>query len=265
MEFIKKHYEKVILSVVLLGLAVAAAALTLQVGAIRQEREDIMQGIHRSKPKEFEPVNLSTNRAVFDRLAHPVKIELSGRHNLFNPVVWKKTPDNRWIKEQNGNEIGPEAVKVLKITPLHLALAYEGVASGAADNPSLKISVLNETERGARPRIRYAKKQDHNEIFTLVDARPAQNPTEVDVLLEGEKKPITLKLNEAPYERVTGYSADLQYPATKQSFNNVHVGDSITLADENLAYKIVAIDGHEVVLSADSTHKRTILQFNSGQ
>ena len=43
MEFLKKHYEKIILSVVLLGLAVAAFMLTVQVQNVTRSIEEQSQ------------------------------------------------------------------------------------------------------------------------------------------------------------------------------------------------------------------------------
>ena len=40
MDFLKKHYEKLVLSVVLLAVAVAAFLLTVQVGNVKQTLAD---------------------------------------------------------------------------------------------------------------------------------------------------------------------------------------------------------------------------------
>src|SRR6478609_1882823 len=96
MEFLKKHYEKILLSLVLLCLAVAAAWLPTK---IRQEKEELQKTIFNlPKPRELQPVDLSTNESALKRLQNPPTVELSGAHNLFNPVTWKVKADGSFIK-----------------------------------------------------------------------------------------------------------------------------------------------------------------------
>src|SRR5512141_591788 len=98
MDFVKKHYEKVLLSIVLLGLAVAAAALPWQVSHVRERLNEIERNLTvKVKAKPFKPLDewLNTNKTLVARLEKPLDVELAGVHNLFNPVVWKKLPDGR--------------------------------------------------------------------------------------------------------------------------------------------------------------------------
>src|SRR5207237_1938182 len=98
MQFVKKHYEKVLLSIVLLGLAGAAAALPWQVSHERDRLEEIQGNLTvKVKAKPFKPLDawLTTNKTVLARLESPLNLEFSGQHNLFNPVPWKKMPDVR--------------------------------------------------------------------------------------------------------------------------------------------------------------------------
>src|SRR5439155_368936 len=83
---VKNNYEKVILSVVLLGLAVAAVLLLTWVGNEKRALEEIEQGIIQVPPKPLKPADLSTNEMVLQRLVKASNLHLSGDHNLFNPV-----------------------------------------------------------------------------------------------------------------------------------------------------------------------------------
>src|SRR5205814_9311778 len=128
MQFVKKHYEKVLLSIVLLGLAGAAAALPWQVSHERDRLEEIQGNLTvKVKAKPFKPLDdwLTTNKTVVARLQAPLNLELSGGHNLFNPVVWKKRPDGAIVPIRNGSELGPGAVKIINITNLTLEVAFE--------------------------------------------------------------------------------------------------------------------------------------------
>src|ERR1051325_8757715 len=125
MDFVKKHYEKVLLSIVLLGLAGAAAALPWQVSHERDRLEEIRRNLTvKVKAKPFRPLDdwLSTNKTALARLETPLNLALSGSHNLFNPVQWKKMPDGRLIVMRTGSELGPGALKIDQIRELSLTV-----------------------------------------------------------------------------------------------------------------------------------------------
>ena len=61
------------------------------------------------------------------RLQSPYKLDFSTTNKLFNPIQWQKTPDGRLIKICPGNEVGPEAVVITKITPLYLILTLDSI------------------------------------------------------------------------------------------------------------------------------------------
>ena len=75
-------------------------------------------------------------------------------------------------------------------------------------------------------------------------------------------EPITVT-RDKPFEKVIGYAADLLYPPGKQTFSHKKVNDTIKLEDDPETYKIVAITRNEVVLSADSNKRRTIIKANA--
>ena len=134
MQFLKKHYEKVLLSIVLLGLAAAAAALPWQVSRERDRLEEIRRNLTvKVKPKPFKPLDdwLSTNKAALARLENPLDLELSGPHNLFNPVPWKKLPGGQMVPIRTGSELGPGAVKIVQIRELMPQVSFETVRRGA--------------------------------------------------------------------------------------------------------------------------------------
>src|SRR5436189_4739950 len=125
MQFLKSHYEKIILSVVLLGLAAVAALMPMRVAQERELQEKREAEITNPKVKEYQPLDLTTNASVLARLEQPPRLKLDGEHNVFIPVVWQKTPDNSVKKV---TEWGPNAVEILEIRPLHLSIAFDQVA-----------------------------------------------------------------------------------------------------------------------------------------
>lgn len=263
MQFIKKHYEKVLLSIVLLGLAVAAAALPLQVSGIRRALDETVTGVGRTKPKPFKPIDLSTNEVIVRRFASTKGLQLSGAHNILNPVQWKKRPDGGLIKISTGNELGAGAIEVMKIDELKMTVSFE-IAAGGPENaePRYIVTVSRDTEANPKKRT-VSQKTPKGEFFNLLRVEgPPEAPTSLVLQLKDENEPITIAKDQS-YVRPIGYAADLRYPPEKQTFLRKRKDDTITLQRDSETYKIVAISPNQVVLSAKSTQKRTPLKSNA--
>lgn len=246
MEFLKRHYEKIILSVVLLCLAVAAAWLPAK---IRQGKEELQKTIiNLPTPKKLTPVDLSTNEAALKRLQNPPTVELDGAHNLFNPVTWKINPDGTFIKIVRE---GIEALTVTKIEPLYFELAFDRV-TGSGASTGYWIAV---TRRSARPTRVYVKPGEKKDLFTLKEVKGApDNPSELVLELTDSQETISIS-KDKPFRRIEAYAADLRYPPDNKNFLNQRVNDVFQIASES--YKIIAISENEVRVSAQSTDKRT--------
>ncbi len=259
MQFLKRHYEKIILSIVLLGLATAAALMPIKVSTERQRMEERKQEIIGAKPGMYKPVNLSTNEKVLARVQSPVKVQLFGQHNLFNPVKWQRRPDGTLIKIQRGDEIGMGAAQITAIQPLQLKVSFDEV-SGTGEDLKYTITMTRETDRPVRKNIRKVGAKDKNNLFAMHEVKgPPENPTEISIRVEGDKEPISLTKGN-PYSRVIGYSADFAYPPENIVRKDLHEKDTVTFAQET--YNIVAINPGEVVFSAKSNGKTSTLKLN---
>lgn len=267
MGFIKKHYEKILLSVVLLGLAVAAAGLPLQVSHVRQYLDETVGGMARTAAKPFKPLDdyLNTNQIVLQRFAGPVEFSFSSPHNIFNPVLWRKRPDGRLEKISSSSEIGPGALVVTKIEELKLTIEFDKAeAVGTGGEFRYHFIVTRDTDANPR-KSQTATPNVQNTLFMLtrVDG-PPNEPTALHLQLKGEKGEVVVS-KEKPFVRTIEYAADLRYPRDNppQLFNRRRVKDVLTLKGDAEKYKIVALSPSEVVLSADSTQKRTTIRMNT--
>jgi hypothetical protein len=269
MEILKKHFEKVLLGVVLLGLVVGAAFLPLMIASERQSLRDMAQEGLTKKHKELDPLDLSKSQQMIARLQAAMRLDFSSSHKVFNPVVWKKKPppDNTPIKAQKGN-IGVEAISVAKTSPLHLIVTLDAVTmteSGA------RYTIGVEREAAAalaqrKKRAYYAAptvKSDGG--FTIVEVKgPPDNPEELVLELSDSGERVVVK-KEAPFRRVDGYTADLKYDPESRRWSNLRVGaggpNTPQITVENESYIVVAINKNEVVLSAKSNNKKTSLPY----
>ena len=258
MDFIKKNWEKVLLGVVLIGLAVAVAFLPLKIASEKQELKDVREAILNPKVKPLEPVDLAGTEAMLKRAATPLTLDFSTGHRLFNPVLWQKTPEGNKIKVQSGKEIGPDALVIAKTSPLFTIVSLDNVTtndSGARYAIGLERQAA-EKVIDRRKRQNFVSTDSKAEAFKLVTVKgPAENPTELELELTdtGEKIKIS---KAAPYKRTDGHLAEMKYLPENRTWAARRVGDKLTFAGAD--YNIVAISETEVVVSAGSGKKTTV-------
>ena len=258
MDFIKKNWEKVLLGVVLIGLAVAVAFLPLKIKSEKDGIEATRSDILNPKVKALDPVDLTGSEALLKRSAAPLGLDFATGHRLFNPVLWQKTADGGKIKVQSGKEIGPDALTILKTAPLFTVVSLDNVVtneSGARYAVGLERQAADKpTDR--RKRQYFISTDSKADAFKLVSVKgPAENPTELILELadSGEKVPVSKAI---PYKRTDGYLVELKYPPENRTWPPRRKDDKLTFGGTD--YNIVAISETEVVVSAGSGKKTTI-------
>ena len=246
MEFLKKHYEKILLSVVLLCLAGTAAWFPIKIGKEKEEAQKYI--ISLPPPKELKPMDLTTNQAALQRLQNPPVVHLSGGHNLFNPVTWKQKSDLTFLKIIKE---GVDALVVTKIQPLYFELAYERPSAAGYWIAIRHLSAKSATRVYAK--LNEVKK----DLFTIRTINGETNdPTDLVLELPDVGGMVTIT-KEKPYRKVEAYSADLRYEPDNLTLLNKRVNEMITFGGES--YKIIAITENDVRVEAISTNKRTTI------
>ncbi len=261
MQFLKTHYEKILLSLVLLGLAGAALWLPF---AIDQAKKDLQVLTNTLPPKkELKPLNLATNAAVIEKLKNASTLDLGAPHLVFNPVIWKQnTLDGRLTKIESSNPA--DALKVNKTTPLNLIIALDRISVNGT-NIGYMFAVTNQIAHKfpATKESFYSKLRDKNKYFVLKDIQGApENPDAFVLELIDGKQQITVERTKS-YEQLQGYAADLVYPIENKTFADVRVGNSLTFGGDK--YKVIAINANEVRVQADSNDKQTTIKLKTAQ
>jgi hypothetical protein len=264
MNFVKKHYEKILLSVVLLGLMGVLVFMLYLIPSDRQRLADIRQSIISHAVKPLDPLDLTRETNVSARLQSPYKLDFSTTNKLFNPVQWQKTPDGRLIKISSGNEIGPKAVVITKITPLCLILTLDSIETnefGARYVISMeRQAAVLPAQRGKRQH--YASVGEKNETFAIADVNGSPgNPAQLKLILQltdtGERATLS---KDKPFRRTDGYSADLKYDPEGKKWQGQRIGADLKFAgDDNI---VVAINQDTVILLARSKQKKTTLTYS---
>jgi hypothetical protein len=140
MEFLKKHYEKVILSVILALLAVALALLPGRIEGIRIELQERRDSLIKSA-KNYPQINMAEFFAALSGLTNYPVVKLSGEHNLFTPVLWLVDANGQIVKVVSEKQVGPQALKITKISPLYYIISLERV-SGSSYSIGLLMNLL---------------------------------------------------------------------------------------------------------------------------
>jgi hypothetical protein len=261
MDFLKKHYEKIILIAVLLGVVGFLVFLPIMISNDHQEIVDMSAGVITPKVTPLPELDMTRQQAVLQRLQSPANFDFSTQNKLFNPLEWKKDQNNVMFPIKNGNEIGANAAVVTKITPLNLVVTLDEVRT----NDLGAVYVIG-VERQAAPYLRDRRKLQHfasvgekNDAFTLtaVKGDPA-NPDELDLKLADTGETATVS-KDKPFQRIDAYAADLKYDPEKKIFPGRRVGSAVPFNGED--YIIVAIDANEVILSSQSNQKKYTLRY----
>ena len=265
MDFIKRNYEKIILSLVLFGLVGALAFMPVVIHFDQQQTTDQLNTVTHPKAVPLEDLNLSRQQAVLDRLKSPYKLDLSTTNRLFNPVQWQKDKNGQLVKAAG---LGPSAAVVTKITPLYFTITLDLVTTNEI---GARYTLTIEDQSAAIPgqrrkRQHFASKGEvvpdknvsgKNEGFTLVAVKgPQENPDQLVLKLADTGTTNTLSKSQ-PFRRVDAYSADLKYPPENYSRAGQRVGDHLTFAGDD--YNVIAIDQNQVILLAQSNQKKYIL------
>jgi hypothetical protein len=256
MEFIKKHYEKILLCAVLLGLVGALVMMGFIIVADKEKSAEIKNGFFGGHPQPLPALDLSRQTQAIQRLQTPLSLDFSTKNKLFNSVKWQKDVNGRLIKITGDNVIGAGAVVVTKISPLYLVVALDSLETNVQP-PGYFVSIDNQAS-ARRPVKHYVSAGEKSPDVTLDHITgPADNPDQLFLKLSDGSTVAVSK--DKPFRRVEGYSADLKYDPEGLKWPDRRVGADLKFAGDD--YNIVAIHQDEVILSAQSNQKRTNLRY----
>ena len=261
MDFVKKHYEKILLGVVLLGLVGALFFLPFW---ILHDRDDLIatrMGITSQPVQPLLPLDLTEQSNAIQRLQSPNKLNFETTNRLFNPVEWQKAMNGTLIKIESGREVGPQAVVVTMTSPLYFILTLDSVET----NEPARYIIGVERQAAASlwqrtKRQHYATVGEKNDAFTITAVKgPPDNPTQLVLRLTDTGESAALS-KDKPFRRVDGYKADLKYSPEGKNWQDQRPNDKLKFGGDD--YIIVAISENEVIISARSNQKKTTLTYN---
>jgi len=261
MDFLKKHYEKILLTVVLLG---SVGLLVSMPFVIQAERGEVTQHVA-TAGRHATPLDVpdfSTRTQLGQRLANPTPLDLETTNRLFNPEEWQKTLDGRLVRRAS---LGEKQFVVTGIRALNLVLWLDKVDTNEL-GARYSIAVQHQAAlRAYQQRLQHESVSvgDKTKTFQLIQVQgPPENPTALDLKLLDSGETVTLH-GSTPYKRVDAYAADMRYDPEHLVLIGKRVGDTVNFAGDN--YNIVAIEAGKVILSNQSNQKRTEFKYTPPQ
>jgi hypothetical protein len=267
MELLKKHYEKLLLGLVLIGLAIGAALLPIMISAERESLRAKAEEIINKPVKPLPPVDLSGPGEILKRAEARMALDFSSGNKVFNPFPWAKTPDGKIIEITISN-VGPRAVVVTNITPLFTIIKLDSVQMGDS-GARYMMGVERQAAASASQRRNkgyIATPSVKNDAFMIREVKGPPEAPDALVLELNDTSELATVTKDQPFKREDGYLADLVYPPEKKTWRNLRVGAGgpgtppIIINGEE--YIVVAISKNEVVLSAKSNNKKTPISYN---
>ena len=261
MEFLKKHYEKIVLGVVLAGLVGALVFMPFYISKDNEAMTGLTSTIiNNPSAKELTNLDLSMQAGVSARLRQTYKLDLETTNRLFNSMDWQKLPDGTLVPVLS--HIGSQMVVVTNITPLYLIIGLESVVTNEI---GVRYAISVEKQAGKTPSQRRKVQRSAavgdkaNDLFSVVAFKgAAENPDEVSVKLvdTGEVVPVS---HEKSYRRIDAYMADFLYSPEKKVFHAKRLGEKVSF--NGIDFLVDAVNQDELILQDQSNQKKTSRPF----
>jgi hypothetical protein len=260
MDFLKKHYEKILLGVMLAGLIGVLVFMLFYISSDTEEMTTKRQGYINPPVHALSNLDMTVLDGAAARVQAAYTVDLDAPNKLFNPMEWQKSLDGTMILA--AKKTGLQVAVVTNISPLYLVVWLDSVITN-----ELGVRYFIKVERQAaavpakrRPVPHYVSKDDKpNADFALVDVKgPAENPNELELKL-GDDGLVVPIAKDKPFRRIDGYAADFRYDPEKKVFRAKRAGDKIAFG--GVEYTVVEVNEHELILSDQSNQKKTSLPF----
>jgi hypothetical protein len=177
---------------------------------------------------------------------------LSGDHNLFNPVTWRRKANGDLLKIL---KTGPDALTISNIVPLYTIVSYDHASDGG-------VYVMGIQVHSAKRPMDYAKvgEKTRSGLYTIRGIKGAvDSPDSIQLEISDPDQMVWVTTN-APFQQVDSYMADLKYEPEQHTFTKQKVNDSITLDGE--LYKIIEITNNLVRVQSIKNTKVTTVRWN---
>jgi hypothetical protein len=264
MDFIKKHYEKVILALVLVGLVGAVGFLLIYIPQEQQKLKETQTQLTTRPVTPLVPLDTHREDAALARLQGDFALDLTTDHRVFNPVLWQMYYGGRLRKIVSDMEIGPRALVVTAINPIYSTITYLGTNS-----VGYQIRLLNPIgrtfaeQRGQTLQVHFDPDPKDRIILKRANG-PSDSPTSLDLEVRSTHEDFNLPTDpQQPARQVAGYEADIKYPPdpSVKPWSNARVGTLLRF--EGSTNQVLEVGAKSVVVSDKATTQRTTIPLSN--
>lgn len=263
MDFLKKHYEKVLLGVMLAGLIGVLVFMLFYINAETAAMDEKRQELGNPRVVELTNLDLTIQNGAMLRSKAPYSLDFETVNKLFNPLKWQKAPDGTLILAVK--KTGAQVAVVTSITPLNTIVSLESVLTNEiATNYVIQIEHQAATtlakRRPTRHYVSVGEKQSPSDPFVLQQViGPADSPAGLVLKLADTDEPVTIAPGK-PYIHTDGYAADFTYPLEpNKPFKGKRAGDKVSFGGAD--YTVVEVNSNGLILQDQSNQKKTSLPF----
>jgi len=260
MDFLKKHYEKVLLGVMLAGLIGVLVFMLFYIASDKEDMARKRESYVNPRVKALTNLDMTLQDSSILRLKSAYNLDLETTNKLLNPFEWQKAQDGSLIPAK---KTGLQVAVVTNIAPLYLIVSLDSTMTN-----ELGARYVFKVERQAaatpakrRPASHYVSVGEKpNDTFALLEVKGApENPDGLVLKLVDNGEVVTIS-KDKPYRRVDGYMADFRYDPERKVYHGRRIGDTMSFGGVN--YAVVEVNSNELILSDQSNQKKTSLHFS---
>jgi hypothetical protein len=261
MNFIKKHYEKVLLGLMLFGLIGVLIFMLLYIASDKSEMAEKSASLIYPPVKQLPDLDTSAEEAAMARAKAPFSLDLETGNKLFNPMEWQKALDGTLIPA--ATKTGLQVAVVTGINPLYTIISLDSVITNilGAEYVITVERQMAPTRAKRLPMRQFIsvgdKANDGIELVGVKGAHP-EDPDGLVLKLTDTGEVVTIS-KDNPYRHVDGYAADFRYDPEKKVFRGRRVGDKFSFG--GVDYEVVGVNKNELILTDLSNQKNTSLPF----
>ena len=266
MEFLKNHYEKLILGLTLLLMAAGAVVLVMEVGSVQEELNKYKANPVTSSGKAPPPENMAVFSNALTSATNPLKVNFVQPHRVFNPDAWYAEPTGNLVA---GTNLGVSRLTVEKIQPQQLKLEFLSTG-GVPGRETVSVNMVREFAKSVADQKgrRGLTVNTTNVLLNTIDPvrkvmlifrKMGGTPEAPEVTLEltepgKEPLPIVLSKAQPNFTMVHEYVAELYYAPDQQIWRLPQRKDTplVFAGDTNI---IVEITATNVIIRAVSNDK----------
>jgi len=261
MDFLKKHYEKILLGVMLVGLIGVLVFMFFYIASQKSDMQEKSSSLVNLPARPLAPVAMTNEDTAIQRLKSPYKLDFENTNLLLNPQSWVRAMDGTLAPK--ATKTGLQMAAVTNISPLYFIISLESTATN-----ELGARYVIRAERQAAPLIKNRRPMPHyvslgdkaNDAFQLLHVKgPPENPESLELKLTDSGEVVNIS-KEKPYKHVDGYSADIRYDPERKIFHGSRIGGKITVG--GVDYTVVEVGPNEVIFMDQSNQKKTSLPFS---